>query len=125
MSSGRLILVGLVATRARLRFTGIIQNKLLWRFGGQRIISEPQVCLNCLCQPRGQAQTVLLRSRYGLSMTPEFRERSLLVGNRVRYARLHTKCIRCFCNNVRFLRRALPRVYSTSLQFPLTPLRLI
>jgi hypothetical protein len=66
MSSGRLFLNGLLASIARLRFTGKpILNPL--GIGHNEFTANGQQCLNCLSQPGGQAQfvsidTMLLRS---------------------------------------------------------------
>ena len=55
MSSGRLFLDGLLASIARLRFTGIIRLKLL-PLRRNHLSSNGKQSLNCLSQPRGQPQ---------------------------------------------------------------------
>src|SRR5580658_4479620 len=54
-SSDRLFLSGLLASRARLRFTG---TPILIRsgIGHNKITANGQQCLNCLSQPRGPPQ---------------------------------------------------------------------
>src|SRR5579859_7821370 len=50
---------GLLSSRARLRFTNrapVCCNVVL---PVEKFSSNGQLCLNCLCQPRGQAQIVL------------------------------------------------------------------
>ena len=53
--TGRLFLGGLLAGFARLRFAGNASIKLLSDRKEAFIIGRKQ-CLNCLCQPTGQAQ---------------------------------------------------------------------
>ncbi len=64
MSSHRLSLGGLVSTRARLRFAGCVQfaMKAVCR-RVEEFSANGEQCLNCLCQPRGQAHFRVRRLR--------------------------------------------------------------
>ena len=62
MSSDRLFLGGLLASIARLRFTGTPSALKPFWIGHNEFTSNGQQCLNCLSQPRGPPQFVALEN---------------------------------------------------------------